>query len=68
MRGKRDWTAEQVRYVIHYSDGGAGIRYRDAQLAVDDVSNEGGQRYVVERVEEPPSPFGLGHVWVRVTS
>jgi hypothetical protein len=64
MRGKPDWQGERRRYLVHFSDGGAGMRYRDERLTVDDVLNEGGQRYVVERVEEPPSPFGLGHAWV----
>jgi hypothetical protein len=65
MRGQRDWRAEQVRYLVHFEDGGAGMRYRDERLAAGDELNEGGRRCVVERVEEAASPLALGHAWVR---
>jgi hypothetical protein len=28
----RDWPAERLRYLIHFSDGGSGMRYRDSKL------------------------------------
>jgi hypothetical protein len=31
MRG-RDWQSERLRYVVYFSDGGAGTRYVDEQL------------------------------------
>jgi hypothetical protein len=51
---------------VHFSDGGSGMRYRDAQLDVGDELREGAARYVVERVEQPPKPTALGHVWARL--
>jgi hypothetical protein len=28
----RDWQDGKVRYLVHFSDGGSGMRYRDTQL------------------------------------
>ena len=63
MRAGRDWHAGRVRYLVHFSDGGSGMRHRDAQLEEGDELNEGGRDYVVERVEQPPNPNALGHAW-----
>jgi hypothetical protein len=63
LRG-RDWQSEKVRYLIHFDDGGAGRRYVDEQLEAGSVLRDRGLRYVVERVEQPSTPFVLGHAWV----
>lgn len=63
MRAGRDWQAERLRYLIHFSDGGSGMRYREAQLDAGDELREGAQRYVVEQVEQAPNPNALGHAW-----
>jgi hypothetical protein len=65
MRG-RDWQSERLRYVVHFSDGGAGTRFVDRQLDVGDELRDGGQRYEVERVEQPTTPHVLGHAWARL--
>jgi hypothetical protein len=62
----RDWKVERLRYLVHFADGGSGMRYRDAQLHEGDELNEGTTRYVVERVEQPGHEHALGHAWVRL--
>ena len=66
MRAGRDWQAGRVRYLVHFSDGGSGMRHRDEPLEVGDELSEGGRRYMVERVEPPPNPDALGHAWARL--
>jgi hypothetical protein len=66
MRAGHDWQSERLRYLIHFSDGGSGMRYRDAQLDVGDKMSEGAQRYTVERVEQAASPQALGHAWAKL--
>ena len=41
------------------------MRYRHAELNAGDELREGAQRYLVERVEQPPNPSALGHAWAR---
>jgi hypothetical protein len=65
MREGRDWQAGRLRYLIHFSDGGSGMRHFDAPLDDGGELGEGTQRYTVERVEQPPNPNALGHAWVR---
>jgi hypothetical protein len=65
MRG-RDWQSERLRYVGHFSDGGAGTRYVDERLKAGSELRDGGLRYVIERVEQPSTPFVLGHAWARL--
>jgi hypothetical protein len=62
MRGKttRDWHADQRRYLVRFSDGGSGMRFFDEPLEVGSVVE---RDYRIERIEEPPSPGGLGHAW-----
>lgn len=59
-----DFRDGKVRYLVHFDDGGAGMRYRDAELAVGDELGDGGRRYRVTRVEPPPNPSAFGHAWV----
>jgi hypothetical protein len=65
MRG-RDWQSERLRYVVHSSDGGAGTRYVDEQLEVGAEISDGGLRYQLECVEQPTTPYVLGHAWARL--
>jgi hypothetical protein len=60
MRG-RDWQAERLRYVVHFSDGGAGRRYVDEQLEVGHEIRDSEHRSTIERVKQPSSPYTLGH-------
>jgi hypothetical protein len=64
MRGRQ---SKRRRYVVHFSDGGAGTRYVDRQLDVGDELRGGGQRYEVERVEQPTTPYVPGHAWLGTT-
>jgi len=60
-----DPRAGQIRYLVHFSDGGSGMRWQDAPLAAGTTElHDGGNVYEIERVEPPPNPMGLGHVWV----
>ena len=58
-----DWRDSQIRYLIHFSDGGSGMRYRTEPLAIGDELADGGTVYRVERVEPPPNPNAFGHAW-----
>jgi hypothetical protein len=46
----RDWQAGRLRYLMHFSDGGSGMRHFDARLDEGGELREGVQQYVVERV------------------
>jgi hypothetical protein len=58
------WRDLRIRYLVHFSDGGSGMRYRSEPLTVGVVLADGGARYRVERVEPPPNPNAFGHAWV----
>lgn len=60
----QDWLDSQIRYLVHFDDGGSGMRYREEPLAVDAELTDAGRRYRVERVEPPPNPNAFGHAWV----
>ncbi|HEY2373372.1 MAG TPA: hypothetical protein VGH82_12675 [Gaiellaceae bacterium] len=62
----RDWKVERLRYVVHFSDGGSGMRYRNGPLAEGDELRDGPDRYVVERVEKAPNPKTLGKAWAQL--
>jgi len=55
-----------LRYLVHFSDGGSGMRNRDRPLAPGDELLDGGSRYRIVRVEPAPSPSSFGHVWAEV--
>jgi hypothetical protein len=55
-----------LRYLVHFDDGGSGMRSRDAPLEPGDELLDGGCCYCVVRVEPPPSVLGFGHVWVEL--
>jgi hypothetical protein len=50
-----DWRDSQIRYLVHFSDGGSGMHYRSEPLTVGVELADGGARYRVERVEPPPT-------------
>lgn len=39
----RDWQNERVPYLMHFSDGGSGMRYRDTPLCESDELRDGGR-------------------------
>ena len=61
MRKTRDWHDGRLRYMVHFSDGGSGMRLRDAELDVGDTLMEGRELYTVERVEQPRHGQALAH-------
>ena len=56
-----DWRDSQIRYLVHFDDGGSGMRYRSEPLTVGAELTDGGTVYRVERVEPPPNPNVFGH-------
>ena len=56
-----------IRYLVRFSDGGSGIRYRDRPLDAGDEIDDGGERYRVVRVEQPSTGQGFGQAWVEAT-
>jgi hypothetical protein len=64
----QDWRDSQIRYLVHFDDGGSGMRHRKERIDVGDQLADGGIVYRVERVEPPSNPNAFGHAWVaRVT-
>jgi hypothetical protein len=59
-----DWRDSQIRYLVHFDDGGSGMRYRTEPLTVGVELADSGRGYRVERVEPPPNPNAFGHAWV----
>jgi hypothetical protein len=53
----------QLRYLVHFDDGGSGMRRVDALLEVGYELRDGGARYRVVQVEHPPNPNAFGHAW-----
>jgi hypothetical protein len=37
-----DWRDSQIRYLVHFSDGGSGMRYRRKPLTVGAELADGG--------------------------
>jgi hypothetical protein len=56
----QDWRDGQLRYLVHFSDDGSGVRYHAEPLELTD----GGRSYRVDSVEPPPNPNAFGHAWV----
>jgi hypothetical protein len=56
----------RTRYLVHYSDGGSGMRARDAALGIGSEVRDGGSRYRVVRVEQPPHERAFGHAWAEL--
>ena len=53
----------QLRYLIHFDDGGSGMRMRDEPVQPGVELVDGVGRYCVVRVEPAPNPQAFGHVW-----
>jgi hypothetical protein len=62
----RDWQDGRLRYLVHFDDGGSGMRHSDEPLRAGDELRDGVRRYTVARVEQPPNPNALGHAWARL--
>jgi hypothetical protein len=58
-----DPIEDRTRYLVHYSDGGSGMRRHDRRLEVGDELQDGGASYRVVRVEHPANPSAFGHAW-----
>ena len=57
-----DWQDErQHRFLVHFSDGGTGMRYYDRPPQVGDEISDGGTTYTLVRVEEKTTRAGFGH-------
>jgi hypothetical protein len=63
-----DWRDSQIRYLVHFSDGGSGTRYFDARLVEGDTFSEGDTNYRVRRLDHTSSTEGLSHAWVEPVS
>jgi len=50
--------------MVHFDDGGSGMRHREEPLEVGAELSDGPRRYLVERVEQPGHGTALGHAWV----
>ena len=53
------------RFLVHFDDGGCGMRSRVEPLRPGDALFDGGVDYVVERVEPAPNEMSFGHAWAR---
>ena len=53
----------EIRYLVKFSDGGVGMRKREAPLEIGDELDDCGERYRVVRVEQPPPEAGFGRAW-----
>ena len=61
-----DPTDDRPRYLVHYSDGGSGMRLRAEPLDVGCELSEGTDRYRVVRVDPPAHERTFGHAWVEL--
>jgi hypothetical protein len=62
-----DWRDSQIRYLVHFSDGGSGLRYFDARLVERETFSEADSTYRVRRLDHTKSADGLSHAWVEPT-
>jgi hypothetical protein len=62
----QDPVEGRLRYLVHYSDGGSGMRIYDTALDAGAEVTDGGARYRIERVEPPPNPSAFGHAWAEL--
>jgi hypothetical protein len=54
---------DAIRYLVSFSDGGVGMRHRDAPLEVGQEIDDCGDRYRIVKVDPPPSEAGFGRAW-----
>ena len=58
------WRDTHYRYLVHFADGGAGMRFYDRPLEPGDEIADGGEPYRIVRVEERSAVVaGFGHPW-----
>jgi hypothetical protein len=62
----KDWRDGQTRYMVHFAEGGAGMRWFHVPLEKGRVIVEGDREYVVLSVEPPKNPEGLGFAEVEL--
>jgi len=46
----QDWLDRQLRYLVHFDEGGSGMRRRDEPLQLGCELDDGGRRYRIVRV------------------
>jgi hypothetical protein len=61
-----DPTDERPRYLVHYSDGGSGMRRFETLVEIGQELSDGGARYRVTHVEHPGNRHSFGHAWAEV--
>ena len=54
-----DWRDNQYRYLIHFADGGVGMRFFDEPLTVGQHITDGGDSYVISKFERQPERVGF---------
>jgi hypothetical protein len=57
---------DQPRYTIHFAEGGSAMRHYNEPLVKDQIITDGGEDYIVVRVEPPKTPTGIGQAWVEL--
>jgi hypothetical protein len=60
----QDLREAQIRYLIHFDDGGSGMRSRTEPIRVGTKFEESGSRYRIKRVEQPAHERTFGYAWV----
>jgi hypothetical protein len=58
-----DPTDERPRYLVHYSDGGSGMRRFDGLAEIGQELRNGGSHYRIVHAEHPVNPGSFGHAW-----
>ena len=61
-----EWRDSEVRYLVHFSDGGSGMRHFDARLVEGETFSEADTTYRVRRLDHTSSLAGLSHAWVEL--
>lgn len=54
------------RYLVRFSDGGAGMRHYAEPLEVGAEIADGGDRYRIARVEESKTAGGFSQAWAEL--
>lgn len=54
-----EWRDEQVRYLVRFDDGGAGMRSFAKPIMVGDEIADAGETYVIVSIEPAPLRAGL---------
>ena len=58
-----DWWDGKLRYLIHFTGTGTGMRHYDAPLDEGDELTDCGERYRVVQVEHAPNARAFGRAW-----